>query len=209
MSVEIVKDLRETFGDDELKQIVIEVKSVASRMFSRYEGENGKPSPQHEMQIFHYLKSKGMDEGHIVYLSKDDMLMAEFGVMNPGQVENAYKADIQTMTGYWNAGEQPPLEPLIKFENWRFKTNWHVEYSNYLTMLYGWERPDQYRDAYSKMTASWTRVFKRCVNGDNMTPANLVVIAEAKAKLGSWDVLVDQAKAAARDNPAILAEDPE
>lgn len=209
MSVEVVKDLRERFGDDELKSIVIEVKSVASQMFSRYEGEHGKPSPQHAMQIFHYLKCTGMDEGHLLYVSKDDLLMAEFGIFNPGPWEPQVVADISAMTAHWNAGQRPDPEPLIKFENFRFSTNWKVEYSSYLTLIYGYDEPIQYRDAWGKLTASWTRVFKRCVAGANMTKANLDIIAQAKQKFGSWDTLVDQARAAAATDPSILQEDPE
>lgn len=204
-SMAIVQFLREMYGDDALKVIVLEVKSVASRMFSRYES-TGQANPNHRAQIFHYLKAKNMDEGHIVYISKDDCKMVECGIYNPSSAEQAYRADIDTMTAFYNDNVMPPLEREILFENFRFSTNWRVEYSGYLTKLYSYKEPIEYREVWDKTVASMNRTFKRCVTGAKMTDLNKTTIASAKLIFPEWDDLVSKAQEAVKKNPELIGE---
>lgn len=205
-SLAIVQYLQETFGDAALKEIVLEVKSVASIMFSRYESK-GQANPIHRGQIFHYLKAKNMDEGHIVYISKDDCKMVECGIYNPSTAEDAYRADIAAMTAFYESNEMPPLEPEVTFDEefFSFRTNWRVEYSGYLTKLYGYDEPIHYRERWGKLVASMNRTFKRCVTGAKMTDLNKTVITEAQTIFPQWDELVDRARVAAKKNPELLS----
>jgi hypothetical protein len=165
----------------------------------------------HAMQLFHYLKSKSMDLGKLVYVSKDDLKMVEFDIVNPGPVEAAYRHDISTFTGLWNSGERPPVEPFVLFENYKFSLNWRITYSNYLTALYGYNQPKDYAEdsEWAAKVKQWNQTFKRCVADAKMTPLNLERVADAKRFYPSWDTLVDQAKAAAQSDPSILQEEAE
>lgn len=191
----IVDHLEKDYAGKDLKKLVIEVKSCSSFMFDKYE-RTGKASPNHVWQLFHYLKSKGLDEGHILYICKDDCRVMEFGVFNPSPAEDEYKAFIKVITDYHSRDEQPPLEPMVIYDpdDAKFFKNWKVEYSQYLTMLYGFETPDDYRKEWEGQVASMNRVFKRCVNGDKMTAGNLEVIGRVKATIfPQWDDLVADA----------------
>lgn len=214
MSAGVVENLKATFGDDELRQVVIEVKSVGSQLFgSRYDKPNAKPNPLHQNQIFHYLKSKDMELGLLCYISKDDLKMVEFGIMNPGPAEAAYKHDISMMTGYWSASQRPDPEPFVIFDDVkrRFSLNWKITYSDYLTMLYGYEKPMDYAEnsEWATKVKQWNQTFTRCIAGANMTKLNQERIADCKRFYPSFDTLVDQARAAAATDPSILQEDPE
>lgn len=177
-----------------LKEIFLEIKSSSELMWPKY--EIGGADPRHRAQIFHYLKSTGLDEGHIVYINKDNCLLLEFPVYNPGKDEEFYKNDIEQMTDVFKTGKYPQEDDMIYDPvTCRFRTNWKVEYSSYLTMLYGHDAPESYRAKYKKLIDGMNRVFKRCVNGDNMTKANIEIISDAKKYFPSWDDMVDMAKA--------------
>ena len=148
-----------------------------------------------------------MPEGHIVYICKDDLRMIEFGVLNPSPIEDKYKTDIEKMTNYIRTKTRPEKEPLISFdqENGRFTKNWKVEYSNYLTLLYGYERPDIFADEWSKKAAQFNRVYGRCIAGATMTKLNLEVIEEIKKTFPNFEDLVKQGK----DQGVVIPEESE
>lgn len=173
----IVKHLIEKYPNG-LKNIVLEIKSCSSFMFEVYEKTGANKN--HEMQAFHYLKAERLPEAHIVYISKDDLRMLEIGIFNTPKFEEPYKKDIEQMTGYFKAKEQPPLEKEITFdrERQRFSTNWKVAYSSYLTKLYGFKNQKGFDDKYKGKIASFNRVVGRMRDNKNMTPLNLEVIKE-------------------------------
>jgi ferritin len=53
------------------------------------------------------------------------------------------------------------MEEKIVMEDGRFRKNFNIEYSNYLTLLYGYEEPRDYSDEVSKTIAKWNRVIAR------------------------------------------------
>jgi hypothetical protein len=171
-----------------LKEIVLECKSCSSYMYEHYEQEGA--DPRHKAQLFHYLKSKGLDEGHILYVCKDDLRLLEFHVMNPSEVEDYYKKDIEVMTKYVKEGVQPPLEEMVLFNKFKFATNFKVAYSNYIKLLYGYDSQFAYDEAWKDEVAKWNRVYKRCVDGDKMTPKNLEVIERIKYLYPNFEELV-------------------
>lgn len=189
----IISHFAEKYPDG-LEKIVLEVKSCGSMMFDRYEQTGA--NDHHILQLFHYLKAKNMSEGHIVYISKDDLRMLEIGVFNSPVVEEKYKEDIGTMTSIWKSEKEPAKEPLVVFgeDFGKFSKNWRVEYSNYLTMLYGYKEAMDYNDEWGKKIARWNRVLTRCVNGSKMTKANLAIIEEIKAEFPNFEELVKKAK---------------
>jgi len=151
------------FGTKQLKEIVIECKSVGSFMFPRYEA-SGKPSKGHAKQIYHYLKAQNKPEGHVTYISKDDSLMLEFGVfLNDLKIEADYRASIELLTNYYNTKTEPPKEELIVFQEdtGSFSKNWRVEYSNYLELFYEFKEPREYSDSVKGDVSLYNRSLKR------------------------------------------------
>lgn len=180
------------FGMD---TIVLEIKSCSAFMYENYE-RSGRGSINHVLQLFHYLKAKNLPEGHIVYVSKDDLRLLEISVFNPSPMEELYKKDIEMITQYVKDGVQPEKEKAIVFDEqfMKFSQNWRVGYSNYLTMLYGYENQKEFDDANKPVVARWNRVLGRCVDGKNMTKANEEVIVEIKASFPEFDQYVEEAR---------------
>jgi hypothetical protein len=194
-SIAIVNHLK-ALNATELKRIVLEVKSASDMIWPKY--EIGGPDPRHACQTFHYLKCTGMDEGHVVYINKDNCLLLEFEVSNPGMWEGVYRKDIEIMTDlYKNGNWEDFKEQEVTFDaaTGKFRVNWKIEYSNYLTKVYGYEEPFMFREKWDKRVGSMNRVFARCVNGDKMTDKNKIVIEEAKMLGFQWDDYVDIVKA--------------
>jgi hypothetical protein len=217
----MINGFEKEFGNRELKPIVIEAKSVSSFMFERYK-KTGKANLHHEMQEFHYLKSQGLDEGHIAYINKDDSEMLECAVYNPGPVEAEYKKRIAMLTRYVKAHELPPLEKEIDYgtEFVKFSTNWKIEYSQFLTKLYGYKTPEEYRDRWDKTVASYNRTLKRVLLVDSgaktptgkpvlLTPLNQAALVEMKTAFPNLDEIIAGAKEAAKSDPALLEEEKE
>lgn len=192
-SLDIIEDLKKQ-DIKEIKETVVEIKSCSSMMFSRYQMTGA--APQHKLQTFHYLKGLGKEEGKIVYISKDDMLLLECQVLNPSKVEDDYKAFIQKITDYYNANELPPKEPLIIFDatGLKFSKNWRVEYSKFLSKLYNFTQPEDYRMFVDKSIAQFNRTYQRCILGKKMTPLNLTTIQEAKKWFPNFEELIEIGK---------------
>ena len=175
---EIVKRLKEQFPNG-LEQIMLEIKSCSGFMFDIYE-KRETASPNHKLQLFHYLKSKNMREGHVVYVSRDDARLLEIGVFNPSPLEEIYKNDVETITGYVRADERPPLENPIVFDQdlGKFSANWKISYSNYLTMLYDIKDQTEFDEKYKPIAERWNRVLTRVMEGKDMTENNLAALKE-------------------------------
>jgi hypothetical protein len=127
-----------------LEEKIMELKAVSSYAIKIAE-VRGYVSPSHMLQAFHYKKAKKLPAS-VVNICKDDSTMIESEVTD--DLEKLYKADIKTMTEIYNSGKMPAIEPLIQFDEdlGKFSRNFRVEYSPYLTKLYGFETPDDYRN---------------------------------------------------------------
>ena len=177
----IVEHFKEAYPSG-LSEDYIEVKSCSGFMFDIYEKQGA--SKAHQMQLFHYLKSTNSPKGRLIYISKDDLRMLEFIVLNPSPVEDEYKNAIARITGYIRADEQPPIEPLIAFdpETCRFSKNWLVEYSDFLTKLYKFKKPSDYDAAVKGDVAKFNRTVNRLLAGKNVTANNQGVLDQIKAE---------------------------
>ncbi len=162
-----------------LKTLILEIKSCSAFMFEFYKKAKA-PSLNHRLQLFHYLKSKSAEEGHIVYICKDDARLLEFGVFNPSFVEKAYREDIKKITYYYNKKELPPKEKFIVFDEefGRFTTNWKVGYSQYLTKLYNFKNQKEFDDVWKPVAGKWNRAIKRKAEEKKITSANAEILAE-------------------------------
>jgi len=177
---QIVIHLKQEYPNG-LKNIILEIKSCSSFMFENYERKD-EGNPNHKLQLFHYLKAKDMKEGHLVYISKDDARILEFGIFNPSPLETKYKKDIEMMNYYLVNNEQPPKEKAIVFDDLlgKFSANYKVGYSNYLTMLYGLENQHAFDTIYKPKVERWNRVLGRIKEGKNITANNKEALEEMK-----------------------------
>lgn len=193
-TLSIVNTLKEKYPDG-LPKIVLEIKSCSSFMFEKYEVKN-EASIQHKLQAFHYLKSQSMPEAHIVYICKDDARLLEIGIFNPSAIEDIYKKDIETITGYINSKQIPPKEKPIVFDEMfgRFSANWKVGYSSYLTYLYELENQFAFDEKYKPIVDRWNRVLGRIASGKDMTDNNKEALEEIKKEGFNIDKIVELAK---------------
>lgn len=173
---------------DELPKKIIEIKSVGSFVFeSLLEQDN--PRTHHMLQgtVYHLTQKLPTD---IVYVCRDDCRLLQYNIDKIAPVlEKEIKKDLEAITKYHRDDIEPPKENLVLFENGKFKTNWKVQYSPYLSMLYTYqvdgkekkiETPDEYFEAFSPLVSSWNRVVKRIVEKAPMTKSNLEKIEEMK-----------------------------
>jgi len=102
-----------------LKPMIYEIKSINSQAFWGKKNYLHEAYPHHRHQLFGYLKANhknpemlkrveeagikvdSIDEGRLLYISKDDLVMAEFpiSIYNESLIAS-YKNDIDTMSGY-------------------------------------------------------------------------------------------------------------
>ena len=126
----------------------------------------------------------------IVYVCRDDCRLLQYNIDKiVPQLEKEIKEDLGLLTKYHKDNQEPPKEPLIIFDSGKFKTNWKIQYSPYLTMLYTYEvdgkvkpieTPDEYFEAFSPLVSSWNRVLTRIKEKKEMTKSNLEKIEEIK-----------------------------
>ena len=133
-----------------LNEVITEIKTINSRSF--WSHRNVDPVTgffagyhHHKLQLYTYLLGTGMNEGKLIYLSKDDMVLADFNIFVPNKaLDNDWREDIGTMTEYYKSGKQPPRQPDIVFNDEKgvYEFNWQVGRSNYLTKITGFETKD-------------------------------------------------------------------
>lgn len=185
----VINNFREKYPEG-LGDLYLEVKSCSVFIMNAMEA-TGRSSKNHRLQLFLYLKAKNYPRGMIEYICRDDLRMYEVEVQNPSDVEIEFKAAIEEITRYYNAHKNTPVEkfllkpdssdvikweynfanlpglpPLAKEVTWdedlgKFTRNWGIEYSNYLSMLYGYATPEEYREAVTPIANRWNRVMKR------------------------------------------------
>jgi hypothetical protein len=144
-----------------LEEKILELKAVSTFAMDKVE-RMGAPMPNHTLQGYHYQKnSNGTIQAAVSYICKDDCRMAQFDV-NGETTESIYKSDIEQMTDLFKKRKCPKIEPLSSFDYTlgKFSKNFGVEYSPYLTKLYGFETPDDYRQSVS-FIEKWNRTLTR------------------------------------------------
>lgn len=173
---------------DELPKKILEIKSVGSYIFESLLAQDN-PRTHHMLQATVYHLKTGIPTD-IVYVCRDDCRLLQYNIDKiASDLEGEIKKDLELITKYHKDDTEPPKEDLIIFENGKFKTNWKVQYSPYLTMLYTYEvdgkekkieTPDEYFEAFSPKISSWNRVLPRIKDGKEMTKSNLEKIEEMK-----------------------------
>lgn len=167
-----LEGLRESFPNG-LNTQIFELKSCSGQMFERY---CRAPATNHALQLFHYAHSLNIP-GHLGYLSRDDLRMVEWTIDPDSEKwQKLYDNDINYMAAALSMAEENAIdlkEPLLTWdeEEGKFKKNYKIEYSLYLTD-YGYERPDEYAEVASKVCGRINRVVTRMREGKAMTKSN-------------------------------------
>lgn len=175
---------------DGLTPKILEIKSVSSFAFDVVE-QSEKALGGHDLQTFHYAHFL-QEEAAIVYICRDDARMIEIPILpNDQGLLERYKEKVERVTDFYKHGQRPPLEPLVLFneETGKFSKNLKVEYSSFLYQLYGYERPDQYSDEFSRSVIRWNAVLKRVRDGKEMTKNNLEAIEEMKKYFDADEII--------------------
>lgn len=194
--------MQQMFTRVPLKEMIMECKSVSGFVGDLIE-KTQKPRHPHPLQILHYEIANKEKFGSLVYINKDSFMCYQFEVTPTKSMLKLYHDDVDTMTGYYNASGKnflknlPPKSPEVHYieDEFRFSKNVHVEYSPYLTMLYGYKDFEEFKKKWEYELRSWNYTFKRCVKGERVTEKNFEVIRKVE-KLYPWDELVQKAQKA-------------
>lgn len=155
----VIDAFEQQIGQVELAPMVRECKSCSHYVIELIGA--GGAIRGHQLQLLHYLKGLNIPTGSVDYISKEDSLMEECLVnVNNADLSNQYDSELQSLYGYLNSNTMPDGAPEIIFEG-KFKKNLNVEYSNYLTLVYGYKQPSDYADAVTPVIARWNRVLGR------------------------------------------------
>jgi len=140
-----------------LEPVICEVKSVNSLAFVAHQHGKGYLKdvyPHHVLQIYTYLKATGIRQGRLLYISKDNLLIEEHLVnLNDRNWENLWQLDIKTMSDFYRNKVLPPRESdIVKDEEGKWKPNWRIERSTYLTKITGFKDKKEWME-YAKNLA--------------------------------------------------------
>lgn len=112
-------------------RILYEIKSKNSRAFWYMVDKGEGANRQHEIQLWVYLNLLDIPEGRLLYVSKDDLTIAEFTVRRDDHKLNIEVAEI--LAGLNEAWEKKvPPQPITDKKDWRYKyCNWHKQCMEY------------------------------------------------------------------------------
>jgi len=149
----------------------LEIKSISAFAFNSVEKA---PFLNHALQAFHYAYNTQMPF-HLIYVCKDDLRMVEWVIEpNNEKWKKLYFNDIEYMARVYAVDGvriDSFKEPLLLFEDGKFKKNLKVEYSSYLTD-YGFDRPDLYSDG-AKVATRLNNVVKSIKAGKKLSKLNI------------------------------------
>ena len=195
-----IENLSQKYPNGLSKQI-LEIKSCSGFMFELYE-KNQTADVTHKIQTYTYLKADSeIKQANIFYISRDDARAIEIGIFENPVTDKQHYDVVKKITDYYQADEMPPLEPEIvwKDETLRFAPNWQVQYSPYLTKIYGWRDPEEFRLKYDKQIISWNYTLNRALENKDLTARNLEVIHEINQSGFNFEQLVVEAKEQKRE----------
>ncbi len=144
-----------------LKPIIYDFKSINSMAFWGKRNYLLEAYPHHVMQLYGYLKANNIHEGRLLYISKDDLVLAEFPIYYPTErYEQKLKEQREKIHYYWKNKITPPKPEFVVFDpkaTLKFQKNkvpyaikgcykvpWELGYSSYLTLLTGCKNKAQF-----------------------------------------------------------------
>jgi len=145
-AISIIEGLKLQFPDGKVPEMLVEVKSINSMAFWAHKNRDAKGNflgyPHNKLQLYGYMKATGIKNGILLYISKDDFVIEELGIiLGNEELEKKYNEDIERMTYYYKVDEIPPKLSEIVFNNQKktFELNWEVKRSSYLTKIYSYK----------------------------------------------------------------------
>lgn len=169
-----------------LDDLVLEVKSCSASMFENYERMNDG-AEHHKLQIFHYLLGTELEKGQIVYICRDDLRMLSIPIFKGDEkLKEIYTKRIERISNYYLTNTQPEKEPkyILDKKMLKIAVNWKIQYSKYLTYLYGFSDESEFGEPHRKQAEKWNRTISRCIKGDKMTKLNLSNLEEIYREFG-------------------------
>lgn len=150
-----------------LPQLIYELKSINSLAFWNKKDYLSDAYPHHKLQCFGALKANNIPEGRLLYISKDDLMIAEFPILlNDEQLEKEFERDVKEMSYFLTNKIEPPKPENITFDNlkkFRFQLegkkiviegsydfNWEVSRSQYFTKLTGFKDVKAWQESLKK-----------------------------------------------------------
>ena len=139
---------------DGLKRTVLEIKSINSMVFWAKKDYLQEAYPAHMMQCFTGMKATGIEDGKLLYISKDDLTTEEFSLsLKSESLNEKWEEDVKGLTKYVKDGIEPPKPENVIFDprkklSFQYKTNkyklegcyvdnYEIAWSNYITKITG------------------------------------------------------------------------
>lgn len=177
----LIDTLTERFPNG-LQPLLYEVKSVNSQAFWGRKNYLQEAYPHHQLQAFGYLRAnhtspkaldmvrkagvevESIDEARVLYVSKDDLTMAEFPIRFDNQViADKYDRDILEMSYYILNKVEPPKPQYVIFNPRKthsftdkkikykvkgcYEVNWEVSRSPYFTLMTGFKTEKEFQES--------------------------------------------------------------
>ena len=99
-----------------LPELIYEVKSINSMAFLHKKGYLQEAYPWHTLQCYAYIKANNIQEGRVLYISKDDLITAEFPVfLNDKKLVEKYDKDMTEMSEFIRKKQEPPKPDNVVF----------------------------------------------------------------------------------------------
>lgn len=183
----LVKTLSEKYPDG-LNDLVYEIKSVNSMLFWSKKDYLKEAYPQHQLQAYAEMKATNLPEARLLYISKDDLTVAEFPLfLNDKELESRYEEDLTKMSEFVRTNTEPPKPDFIVFDSKKklryqkdkkkkvitgcWVPNWEVGWSNYISRITGFEGKtrkeveDKWRGSLLKELSELNDKLKEANNG--------------------------------------------
>lgn len=111
--------------------IIYELKTVHSKKFWYMTKLNGQPDEHYLKQLMFYLMATGYKEGRLLYMSKDDLAIAEYVLFADDlKIRDSVTNELTILNEAMKTGNMPDPEPAIVDGkvNWKAKyCNWHQQ----------------------------------------------------------------------------------
>lgn len=116
------------YADLLLGEIVYEIKSVHSRKFWWMQTGNDGPDVHYLCQLYAGMMALGKQEGRLIYLSKDDLSIAEYTLLISNEkIRDLVLHDLEILNRAWrDEVPPPPVETIVDG-----RLNWMAVYCDY------------------------------------------------------------------------------
>lgn len=122
---------------DSKNDLALEIKSCHSQKFWRMKKEKKAGDWHHRMQLWCALEALQIAQGSLIYVSKDDLTIAEFPVFLEDPVLSESVLDeLNILNEAWTLGRPPePAQAVVFNETYgRYEMNWKAKYCNFHTL---------------------------------------------------------------------------